>query len=213
MRLKAIVFDWDLTLWNSWDIHVWLLHQTADALGLSRPHPTLIAQEFHRPFFEHLAWFLGNDHEKIIDIYIGLYRESVAEKAHLYPGIAETLQTLKERGYRLAIFSDKRHAFGEAELEQAGAKSLLDRTLFLHDGRPYKPDPAGLREVMEALEVSPEETLYVGDSHQDIDCAHRAGVRSAAALWGSVNREQVLARRPHYQLETVGEFAATLGLG
>jgi phosphoglycolate phosphatase len=66
---------------------------------------------------------------------------------------------------------------------------------------------------MEALEVSPEETLYVGDSHQDIDCAHRAGVRSAAALWGSVNREQVLARRPHYQLETVGEFAATLGLG
>jgi HAD superfamily hydrolase (TIGR01509 family) len=136
----------------------------------------------------------------------------VAERAHLYPGIAETLHTLKERGYRLAIFSDKWHAFGKAELEQAGAKNLLDRTLFLHDGRPYKPDPTGLREVMAALGVSPAETLYVGDSHHDIDCAHRAGVRSVAALWGSVNRDLVLARRPHYQLEAVGEFISTLEL-
>ncbi|HZA21158.1 MAG TPA: HAD-IA family hydrolase [Dehalococcoidia bacterium] len=212
MALKAIVFDWDLTLWNSWDIHVWLLHQTADALGLSRPQPSLIAQEFHRPFFEHLAWFLGNDHERIIDIYIRLYREVVAEKASLYPGIAETLQVLKERGYRLAIFSDKREAFGAAELEQAGAKTLLDHTLFLHDGRPYKPDPAGLQQVMKALGVTPEEALYVGDSPQDIDCSHRAGVRSVAALWGSVNREKVLARQPHYQLETVGEFVSILEL-
>lgn len=212
MSLKAIVFDWDLTLWNSWDIHVWLLHQTADALGLDRPHPSVIAQEFHRPFFEHLAWFLGNDHERIIDIYIGLYREVVEEKAHLYPGIVETLHSLKEQGYQLAIFSDKRHAFGVAELEQTGAKELLDHTLFLHDGRPYKPNPTGLQEVMAGLGVSPEETLYVGDSHQDIDCAHRAGVRSVAALWGSVNREKVLARRPHFRLETVAEFVAALEL-
>ena len=37
MQLKAVVFDWDLTLWNSWDIHLGLMDQTADALGRSRP--------------------------------------------------------------------------------------------------------------------------------------------------------------------------------
>ena len=29
MQLKAVVFDWDLTLWNSWDIHMSLMQQTA----------------------------------------------------------------------------------------------------------------------------------------------------------------------------------------
>jgi pyrophosphatase PpaX len=140
-----------------------------------------------------------------------LYRKVVSERACLYPGIAETLRKLKEKGYHVAVFSDKRQAFGQLELEQAGISGLLGHVLFLHDGRPYKLHPLGLKKVMEALEASPEETLYVGDSHQDIECAHRAGVKSAAALWGSVNRERVLAQRPHYQVETVEDITPILG--
>ena len=206
MTTKAIIFDWDLTLWNSWDIHVWLMQYTAGVLGVARPHPPEIAREFHRPFFEHLAWFLGADHDRIVETYTGMYHEVVAEKAHLYAGVAETLRRLKEWGFQTAVFSDKRHAFGESELAQTGVGALLDHTLFLHDGRPYKPDPAGLLQVIEALGVSPQETLYVGDSHQDIECARRAGVRSAAALWGSLNRERVLAQIPDHRLESVAEM-------
>ena len=40
MHLKAVVFDWDLTLWNSWDIHLSLMNQTADALDCPRPNNT-----------------------------------------------------------------------------------------------------------------------------------------------------------------------------
>ena len=210
MTPKAIIFDWDLTLWNSWDIHVWLMGQTADQLGVTRPESSAIAREFHRPFFDHLAQFLGDDHDRIIQVYVGLYQQVVADKAGLYAGVLDILETLKSQGCRLAVFSDKRHSFGISEMEQAGVGELLDHTLFLQDGRPYKPDPKGLRDVMDALAVSPEETLYVGDSHQDIECAHRAGVRSAAALWGSVNRDRVLAWEPHYQLEEVAHLIDAL---
>jgi len=209
--LRAVVFDWDLTLWNSWDIHLWLMRRTADELGMPRPEAAAIAREYHRPFFEHLIGFFDNDLEQIIDVYLRFYRGAVREKAHIYPGVWEMLRSLKDQGYRVAVFSDKRRMFGVPELAQAGIGELVDYALFLEDGRPYKPDPTGLLQVLDALEVSPEETLYVGDSHQDVECAHRAGVTSGAALWGSVDPEGVLAHNPHYPLKQVEHVFQALG--
>ena len=165
--MKAIVFDWDLALWNSWDIHVWLMGQTAVALGSPVPPVEAIARKFHRPFYEHLTWFFGKDLRRTLDIYMALYRAAVSEKGHLFAGVADVLQTLNERGYRVGVFSDKRHAFGISELTQAGIGHLIDQSLFFLDGRQYKPDPAGLLQVLKAMEVGPEDALYVGDSHQD----------------------------------------------
>ena len=210
--MKAIIFDWDLTLWNSWDIHVWLMQRTAETLGLPSPDQSAIAQGYSRPFPKHLAWFFGDDLDLIQATYLKFYRETVSTMAGLYPGIPEMLLELRDHGYRLALFSDKRDAFGLPELEQTGIGHLLDHTLFLVDGRPYKPDPSGLQDVMEAVGVTPGETPYVGDSRQDIECAHRAGARSGAALWGSVDREAVLARNPYYRWERIEELPETLGV-
>ena len=214
--LKAVIFDWDLTLWNSWDIHVYLMDITADDLGQSRPVKGDIAREYSRPFLEHLAWFfgdeLGDERDLILDTYIGHYRETVGEMASLYPGIAETLMDLKGNGLKLGVFSDKRQPFGISELEQTGVGHLLDHASFLVEGRPYKPDPQGLRDVMDALGVSPPETLYIGDSRQDIRCAHRAGTHSGAALWGSVDREGVLAEGPQFQWDRPELILGSLGI-
>ena len=211
--MKAVVFDWDLTLWNSWDLHLRLMHQTADALGLSRPEARDVAQQFSIPFAQHLAWFFGGDQQRVMDTYLQFYRESVPREAHLYAGIPEMLRGLNDRGYRLAVFSDKRLEFGEQELARTGIADLLDYALFLDGERPYKPDPQGLLQVMEALGVLPGDTLYVGDSRQDVDCAHRAGAASGAALWASVDREQLLAQSPHYCWDRVDQVLDTFGVG
>ena len=210
--MKAVIFDWDLTLWNSWDIHVWLMQRTAETLGLPPLEQTVIAQEYSRPFFKHLARFFGDDIDSALATYLEFYRQTVSTKAGLDPGISEMLLGLQSHGLRLAIFSDKREAFGQSELEQTGIGHLLDYTLFLVDGRPYKPDPSGLRLVMEELGVTPGETLYVGDSRHDIECAHRAGTQSGGALWGSVDREAVMARNPHHLWESMDQMLETLGV-
>ena len=210
--MKAVVFDWDLTLWNSWDLHVWIMQHTADTLGLPRPELDAIAQQFSRPFREHLVWFFGKDEKELVDTYVGFYRDTVSRMADLYPEIVETLRSLKAHGYRLAVFSDKRAFFGISELEGTGIGKLLDYTLFLAEGRPYKPDPLGLREVMAALDVTGEETLYVGDGRQDVECAYRAGAKSGAALWGTVDREKVLACQPDYSWERASQILGTLGV-
>jgi len=211
-KLKAVIFDWDLTLWNSWDIHVWLMGKTADDLGLPRPQKDQIAREYSRPFLQHLAWFFGDDQSLFLDSYIGFYREAVGNMSGLYPGVAETLRVLKRHGLKLGIFSDKRQPFGVTELELTGIGHLFDLASFLEDGRPYKPDPQGLKHAMDVMEVSPLETLYVGDTRHDIECAQRAGTRSAAALWGTVDREGLLAQDPDYSWDRAESILTSLGI-
>ena len=209
--LKAIVFDWDLTLWNSWDTHLELLRQTADALGATRPDEAEVAARFSMPFLQHLEWFFPGGQQRVVDTYMGLYRRIVTDMPSLYPGVADTLRHLKECGYRLAVFSDKRLAFGDPELARAGVGGLMDYSLFLLDGRPYKPDPHGLLQVLDALGVPPDQALYVGDTGDDMECAHRAGVSSGAALWGALDREKTVAARPGMQWERPEQLVESLG--
>ena len=209
--MKAIVFDWDLTLWNSWDTHLHLLLQTADALGAARPERAEVAARFSIPFMQHLVWFFPGDQQRVIDTYMGFYRRIVSEMPKLYPGVTETLEHLKNCGYRLAVFSDKRQAFGDAELAQTGISGLMDYSLFLVDGRPYKPDPQGLLQVLDALEVAPDQAIYVGDTGDDMECAHRAGVNSGAALWGALNPQKLLAAGPGFRWEQPRQLVESLG--
>jgi len=212
MQLKAVVFDWDLTLWNSWDIHLSLMQRTADKLGYPRPIAADIGKEYSRPFFEHLAWFFHGNQKTVVDTYMGFYHAAVWEEHRLYPGVASLLQQLKDNGYRTGILSDKRHIFGQPEFEHSKLSTVIDRAQFFGDGMTAKPDPTGLQDVMKSLDVSPGECLFVGDSHRDIECAQRAGARSGAALWASVEPERVLALEPEFRWEKIDDVKITLKL-
>jgi len=212
MRLKAVVFDWDLTLWNSWDIHLALLNQTADELDYPRPVPAKVGREYSRPFLEHLAWFFPGDQKKVVDTYMGFYHAAVWQERRLYPGVPELLKQLKDNGYRTAVLSDKRQVFGVPEFEYSGIGDSVDRALFFGDGMVPKPDPSGLEDLMRTLEVTPSECIFVGDSHRDIECAKRAGAWSGAALWASVESELVLALKPEFRWDRVDDVGITLKL-
>ena len=212
IQLKAVVFDWDLTLWNSWDIHMALMNQTAEALGYPQPTTADLGVEYSRPFLEHLAWFFPGDQEIVLETYMSYYHAVVWQEQRLYPGILELIKRLKDKAYRTAILSDKRQDFGVPEFESSGLGGVIDRSVFFADGMSPKPDPAGLQDVMESLEVSPEECLFIGDSYRDIECAKRAGAWSGAALWASVEPELVITLQPEFLWNKVGDVAVTLNL-
>ena len=212
IKLKAVVFDWDLTLWNSWDIHLALMEQIADELAYPRPVPSDVGREYSKPFLQHLARFFPGDQGKVIDTYMGFYHAAVWQERRLYPGVPELLKQLKENGYRTAVLSDKRQVFGVPEFEYSGIGDSIDQALFFGDGMVPKPDPSSLEGLMHTLEVTPRECLFVGDSHRDIECAQRAGAWSGAALWASVEPELVLALKPEFRWERVGDIGTTLKL-
>lgn len=214
--MRAVIFDWDLTLWNSWDIHLWLMEQTAAALGMAPPGPGAIAAEFHRPFHRHLLWFFGSapDAESelgsILDAYLANYDHIVGHGNYLYPGVATLLRSLRRQGLRIGILSDKITRFGESELEKSGLADFVDFASFKTDSRPFKPDPLGLWQVLEGLDADPGDAMYVGDAPQDIRCARAAGTISAAAMWATIDADAILAQNPEYRLHRPHQVMAVV---
>lgn len=208
--MKLIVFDWDLTLWNSWDCHVKAARYAAETLDVPPPKEDLIAAAFSMAFSRHLELLFPQDTQEATRHYMDYYHSNVMELGHLFEGVPELLGVLKDRGLLLAVLSDKGSVYGTKELNNTEIAGQFDVVQFLDKGKPYKPSPQGLRQVISQLEVGWEEVLYVGDSPVDVQCAQRTGVASAAALWGSVSVEQVLKEGPDYVWHNVPDALATL---
>ncbi len=211
-NIKLVVFDWDQTLWNSWNLHVRAAQEVAIQLKLEPPTAQYIATNYSTPFVKHVGILFPEYKEEATRLYMDFYHSQGSESAYLFPGIAEMLEALKGAGYLLALFSDKRQKYGKLELKSTGVAELFDYVLFLNRRRAYKPNPAGLQQVMQALSVSTDDAMYIGDSPVDMQCAQNCGIVSAAALWGCVNVEPLLDQEPTYVCRTIPELADVLGI-
>ena len=210
-NMKLITFDWDQTLWDSWRVHVSAVQHAARTIGLPPPIEAAIASAYYSaPFDQHMELIFAEATQRAMPHYMDFYDQNVPSLAGLFDGVTETLVTLAARGYLLAILSDKREPYGSAELATSGVSHLFECTLFLDDTRPNKPDPEGLRQVMDQLDVDPTDVLYIGDSQVDIQCARRAGTSGAAALWGSINHVGLLKEAPDYAFSSITELLAEL---
>ncbi len=116
--------------------------------------------------------------------FVADYGRAYARATRLFPGVAETLAGLRERGWRLAVCTNK--------LAQP-ARDLLDALriggLFAAigggDSFPVrKPDPAHLLATLKAAGGSPVRAVMVGDHRNDVIAARGAGLPCVFAAWG-----------------------------
>ena len=210
--VKAIIFDWDLTLWNSWDLHLWLLEYTADMLAVPRPSSDIVASAFTSPFIEHLQHVLGVPIERILPVYMGMYHSMVSKKGHLYEDVKGCLEDLRKARLKVALCSDKREVFGLSELSLCGLASSFDSVRFLKEGDTYKPNPDGLLQVIRDLNICSREVIYIGDSVSDIGCARAAGAISGAARWASVNLSGLDTSNADYQFDNMRDLMELIGI-
>ena len=100
------------------------------------------------------------------------------------------LDTLKENGFTLAVLSNKpdnvtqdvvRLFFGDRFDIIAGQKK----------GVAPKPDPAGVYLILEELNITSEESYFIGDTYVDITTGKNAGIESIGVLWGFRDEEEL----------------------
>ena len=109
-----------------------------------------------------------------------------------YDGITEALAALKEQGIKLAALSNKFDG-GVQEIVPHFFPGLFEVQHGECDRIPRKPDPTGLLLTMEELGVTPERTVYVGDSKGDMVVAHAAGTYALGVSWGYQSKEELQA--------------------
>jgi phosphoglycolate phosphatase len=105
-----------------------------------------------------------------------IYQAGLSHLTRLYPGVEETLRTLRDEGARLAICTNKPQAATVALLQQLGIAGYFDAIL-CGDVVPFrKPDPRHLLLALEQLRAAPNESAMIGDNENDYAAARGAGL-------------------------------------
>lgn len=108
-----------------------------------------------------------------------------------YPGIVELLAQIRAEGIRMAVYSNKADQFSQ-EIIAHFFPGTFDFVLGKRKELPVKPDPAGVKFVLEQLGAKREETLFVGDSSVDIQTAHHADLKACGVTWGFRSKESLI---------------------
>lgn len=184
--IDLVVFDVDGTLYDQRRLRMrmalQLMHHAIRSRSLALPR-TLAAFRRHREWlgtsgaedFATRQYAIGDPPERL--------RETVAEWIERrplpylagcrYPGIEKVFRALAGR-CTVAIFSDYPAA---EKLAALGLEAHL--VITANDVGRLKPDPSGLRVLMDRSGVPPSRTLVIGDrDDRDGEAARRAGVRA-----------------------------------
>ena len=109
-----------------------------------------------------------------------LFEKAQTGQAVLYPGALETLQALKEKGYRLVFLSNCSRAYMEAHRESFNLDRYFDG-MYCTEDFDFIPK----YEIFESIQaVFPGGYLIVGDRFQDIEVAEHHPVRTVGCRYG-----------------------------
>ncbi len=118
------------------------------------------------------------------------YRDNLANRTRLFPGMGDLLEWLQNQGLPWGIVTNKPARFTEPLLEALG---LADRASAVISGdsvNEKKPHPAPLLAACQAMDADPHACVYVGDARRDIEAGRRAGMRTAVALFGYLDADE-----------------------
>jgi len=123
-------------------------------------------------------------HETALAAFLACYGQNLFVRSRLYPGVPETLDALREHGFRLCCITNKRYAFSQELLVQAGLRDRFELLLGGDSLAEKKPSALPLEVAARTLGISPGAAALVGDSHQDLRAARSAGFGFVLASYG-----------------------------
>ena len=197
MKKKLLIFDLDGTIANT-------IYSIRDGVNMA-----MDKYGFPQRSYEEIRAAIGNGARELIrlslpekkradsllvdavfadyNIFYGITYKNIDG---CYPHMNESLHTLKDRGYVIAVLSNKQDHYVKKIVELL----FPDGTVSYAAGQtelPRKPDPTVPLMIAKEFGVSPEQCVFIGDSDVDVMTAKNSGMTSVACSWGYRPREEL----------------------
>jgi len=186
-RYDLIVWDWDGTIIDSTPTIVQCIQQACRDLGFKEPDDSLassvIGLGIHDSLRRAVPWIEPAYFPKLTERFRYHYLAKDHE-LHLFDGIRELLEGLRDDGYLLGVATGKSRVGLDRSLEHHDLGHLFQETRTA-DESFSKPHPGMLLELSDATQVPMRRMLMIGDTTHDLDMAANAGVDAVAVTYGA----------------------------
>ncbi|MBQ1465046.1 MAG: HAD hydrolase-like protein [Ruminococcus sp.] len=209
-RYSVLLFDLDGTLTDSREGIMNCFRHTADIMGAHMPeNPGVLLGPPLGESFEKYFGMDSNTAQEAVKVYRERYGTKGLFENHVYEGVPEMLEKLKDNGFRLAVATCKAQVFAERILEKFG----LSRYFEFIGGAGIDGSRTSKTEVIEYVldnigSPRKDSVLMIGDRDNDVAGAMSAGIKCMGVLWGYGSERELaltgaayIARTPDHAAE------------
>jgi phosphoglycolate phosphatase len=217
MTFRVLLLDFDGTLVETQQAVMVCARRALEEMGHAVPDAALRQAISHSLLLEATIAMLAPEMpppeiDRAAERYREIYAEVGANYARPFPGVRETLQTVRGSGRILAVVSNKGREAVEHQLAVADLATFVDLIFAAEADMPGKPDAAAFdRRVALAFPgVARSEFLMVGDTATDIRFAKNAGLHSCWAAYGYGDPAACRALKPDRVIASFGGLLTVL---
>jgi phosphoglycolate phosphatase len=174
-RPRALLFDWDNTLVDSWEtIHAALV-VTFTAMGREPWTLTETKLRVARSLRDSFPPIFGDRWEEARQLYLDTFTAIHLQRLKAIDGAAEMLTGLAETGLYLGVVSNKTGAVLRREAEHLGWTRHFRRLVGAGDAALDKPHAAPVLLALAGSGIECGDVWYIGDTALDMECARNSG--------------------------------------
>lgn len=182
--IDTVLFDFDGTLMDTNEVIIDSWQTTFRALENREADRDVLLRTFGEPLEETMRNFFPNvPLEEALSIYRNYQRDNFITSIHLFPGVQELLDELMQRQVKMALVTSRLKFTTDQALDKFDLRKYFQHVITADDITKHKPDPQIINITLEQIGSTPQESVMVGDSILDIQCAHSAGVEAALVAW------------------------------
>jgi phosphoglycolate phosphatase len=175
-RPRALIFDWDNTLVDSWPTIHEALNTTLAAMGHAPWSFEESKERVRLSLRDSFPLLFGDRWEEARRVYLDAFLAMHLERLTALPGAEALLDHLKGDGFYLAVVSNKTGPILRRESDKLGWNRYFGRLVGATDASADKPDAAPVRMALEGSGVpGGPDVWFVGDTAVDVQCALGAG--------------------------------------
>ena len=183
-QIKAVLYDFDGTLLDSNELIAESWRHTVKSLAGREISDDEIRSSLGEMLADSMRRLVPEaDPDTARDFYREYQREIFLDRISLFDGTKETLNALKEAGYKNALATSRLKTSTFRALDWFGITDCFDTILTANDTDKFKPDPTPIFMVLDTLGCRPEEAIFIGDTVHDIEAGAAAGVFTLLVDW------------------------------
>lgn len=206
--IDTFLFDFDGTVADSIPGIMATLKKTREVMGV--PYDLDYAKSLiGTPLVKMGVNLCGEDRAaEFVDTYRMSYLDWGAEMIRYFDGMEDLLKDLNKAGLTCAVVTSKRRDSLDKNLDFLKGHDLFDLLVTKESTDFFKPHPAPVEYALTGLNAEAKQSVMIGDTHYDIECAQGAGVRTIGVTWGAEPEQELMKSRPDDIARTPEELRA-----
>ena len=212
-KIDTVLFDFDGTIMDTNEVIIESWQHSFKELTGEEGDIEKILDTFGEPLELSIGKLLPKfDMQEVLAVYREYQHKNYEEMIALFPGVQELIDSLSKSGYKLGVVTNRLRYTTDIGMKKYNLDKVFGSVIACHEAPRNKPFADPILLAIEQLGSTPETTMLVGDSANDILSGKNAEVVTVRVAWamasdGSHDEKEV---KPDYTIDTPEELVQIL---